>query len=127
MKARIRAAGFTIPVVAARGPLCTAAFLRGLTSFMMDLIDNPEQVRRLLDYTTDITVKWLQAQAGTIGESVEGIFVLDDIVGFLSREHYLEFADPYLKRICHAFPSDWVKVYHNDANVSRSRIRCHRI
>ncbi len=118
MKARIRDAGFTIPVVAARGPLCTAAFLRGLTFLMMDLIDNPEQVRRLLDYTTDITVKWLQAQAVTIGESVEGIFVLDDIVGFLSREHYLEFADPYLKRICGSFPPDWVKVYHNDANVS---------
>ncbi len=118
MKDTIQAAGFTIPVVAARGPLCTAAFLRGLTSFMMDLIDNPQHVRRLLDYTTDITVGWLKAQALTIGESVEGIFVLDDIVGFLSREHYLEFAHPYLKRICDSFPSDWVKVYHNDANVS---------
>jgi uroporphyrinogen-III decarboxylase len=118
MKARIKAAGYTIPVVAARGPLCTAAFLRGLTFFMMDLIDSPEQVRRLLDYTTGITIKWLQAQAVTIGESVEGVFVLDDIVGFLSREHYLEFADSCLRRICDSFPEDWVKVYHNDANVS---------
>jgi len=48
---------------------------------------------------------------------VEGIFLLDDIPGMISRRSYLEFAHPYLKRICEAFPADWVKVYHNDANV----------
>ncbi len=48
---------------------------------------------------------------------MEGIFVLDDIVGFLGEEHYLEFAHPYLKRICDAFPDEFVKVYHNDANI----------
>jgi uroporphyrinogen decarboxylase len=30
---------------------------------------------------------------------------------------YREFAHPYLKQICDAFPKDWVKVYHNDAKV----------
>jgi uroporphyrinogen decarboxylase len=29
----------------------------------------------------------------------------------------MEFCHPYLKRICDAFPKDWVKLYHNDANV----------
>src|SRR5260370_34926441 len=29
----------------------------------------------------------------------------------------MEFAHPYLKRICDAFPADWVKLYHNDAEV----------
>src|SRR3990172_4524768 len=48
---------------------------------------------------------------------VESIFILDDIVGFINEEHYLEFAHPYLKRICDAFPDDWIKVYHNDAEV----------
>ena len=48
---------------------------------------------------------------------VESIFILDDIVGFINEEHYLEFAHPYLKRICDAFPKDWVKLYHNDAEV----------
>ena len=37
--------------------------------------------------------------------------------GFINEEHYLEFAHPYLKRICDAFPKDWVKLYHNDAEV----------
>ena len=39
-----------------------------------------------------------------MGDTVEGIFILDDIVGFVNEEHYLEFAHPYLKRICDAFP-----------------------
>ena len=52
-----------------------------------------------------------------LGDTVEGIFVLDDIVGFINEEHYQEFAHPYLKRICDAFPKDWVKLYHNDAEV----------
>jgi uroporphyrinogen decarboxylase len=42
---------------------------------------------------------------------------LDDIVGFVNEEHYKEFCHPYLKRICDAFPKDWVKLYHNDAEV----------
>jgi uroporphyrinogen-III decarboxylase len=118
MRSRILDAGFTLPIVAARGPLCTAAFLRGLTNFMVDIIESPDTVHQLLDYTTKVTIDWLRAQAEAIGETVEGIFVLDDIVGFLSRDHYLEFAHPYLKRVCESFPGDWVKVYHNDANVT---------
>ncbi|MFB3905361.1 MAG: uroporphyrinogen decarboxylase family protein [Acidobacteriota bacterium] len=117
MKARVFDAGYTIPVVAARGPLCTAAFLRGVTELMMDLVENPEEVHHLLEFTTEVTISWLKAQAETIGETVEGILVLDDIVGFLSPAHYRQFADPYLKRVCDSFPPDWVKVYHNDANV----------
>ncbi|MEJ2009044.1 MAG: uroporphyrinogen decarboxylase family protein, partial [Acidobacteriota bacterium] len=117
LKKRIHEAGYTIPVVTARGPLCTASFMRGVTTFMMDLIDNPDGVHELLAYITDATIRWLKAQAEAIGDSVEGVFILDDIPGFLSRQHYLEFAHPYLKQIFDAFPKDWVKVYHNDASI----------
>ena len=116
-KQRIFDAGFTIPVVAARGPLCTAGFVRGVNDFMMDLAENPDAAHRLLRFTTDAAIRWLEAQAEAIGLSVEGIFVLDDIVGFLSRPMYQEFAHPYLKQICDAVPKDWVKVYHNDAKI----------
>jgi len=114
---RILEAGYTIPVVAARGPLCLASFLRGVSQFLLDIVDNPEQAHQLLRHATETVIDWLKAQAETIGGTVEGILVLDDIVGFLSARSYKEFAHPYLKRICDAFPPDWVKVYHNDANV----------
>jgi uroporphyrinogen-III decarboxylase len=116
-KARIRDAGYTVPMVAARGPLCTASFLRGPNGFMTDLSDAPEAVHQLLALTTRASIDWLEAQAEAIGDGVEGILLLDDLAGFLSLRAYREFAHPYLKQICDAFPPGWIKVYHNDANV----------
>lgn len=116
-KPRILDAGYTMPVVAARGPLCLAAFMRGVTSFMLDVAESPEGVHTLLEKTTTTVIDWLKAQADVIGDTVEGFLILDDIVGFLSARAYKEFAHPYLKRICDAFPPHWIKVYHNDANV----------
>ena len=49
-------------------------------------------------------IDWLKAQHKVMGDTVESIFILDDIVGFINEEHYMEFAHPYLKRICDAFP-----------------------
>ncbi len=117
LKPKIFAAGYTIPVVAARGPVCLAAFLRGVNQLMTDFTDAPEAVHTLLALTTRTVIDWLRAQAEVIGDTVEGILVLDDIVGFLSPGAYREFAHPYLTQICDAFPAGWVKVYHNDANL----------
>lgn len=117
-KQRIHDAGYVIPVVTARGPLCSAAFVRGTTELMLDIEDSSKEVHKLVAFVTDAIIDWLKAQAEAIGEDVEGIFILDDIVGFLSRAQYLEFAHPYLKRVCEAFPTHWVKVYHNDANIA---------
>lgn len=119
-KKRIFDAGYTVPLASARGPLCTAAFLRGVSSFMMDLIENPELTHRLLEKTTAATLAWLKAQAEVIGDSVEGIFLLDDIVGLIGPGNYQEFAHPCLKAICDAFPEDWVKIYHNDAPSTKA-------
>ena len=116
-KARIRQAGYDIRIATARGPVCTAGFMRGITEFMLDITDNPAAVHKLLTFVTDAIIKWLKAQVEVVGDSIEGIFILDDVVGFLSRKSYLEFAHPYLKQIFAAFPQDWVKVYHNDANL----------
>ena len=116
-KERIRKAGYDIRIASARGPMCTAGFLRGITEFMLDITDNPGGAHKLLTFVTDGIIKWLKAQVETMGDSIEGIFILDDVVGFLSPASYREFAHPYLKQIFEAFPKDWVKVYHNDANI----------
>jgi MtaA/CmuA family methyltransferase len=117
-KQRVFDAGYTMPMVAARGPLCTAGFVRDVSHMMLEIIDNPDKVHKLLDLTTKVTIDWLKAQVEAIGDCVEGIFILDDIVGFIDEEQYLKFAHPYLKRICDAFPDDWVKLYHNDADIN---------
>jgi uroporphyrinogen decarboxylase len=114
---RILARGEVLPFVTARGPLCTAAYVRGTTPFMLDLVEDPRGAHALLDLCTRVVVDWLEAQRRAIGGTAEGIFLLDDIVGFVSERHYLEFAHPYLTRICEAFPGGWVKLYHNDAEI----------
>jgi uroporphyrinogen decarboxylase len=116
-KQRIFDLGQVMPIVTARGPLCTAGFVRGTTNLMMDLIMDPDGAHRLIDLCTNLVIDWLKAQAITLGDGVEGIFLLDDIVGFVGEDDYKTFAHPYLKKICDAFPKDWIKIYHNDANV----------
>ena len=117
VRQRIFDAGYVLPMVTARGPMCTAGFVRGTTNFMIDLVENPEGSHKLIDLCTRVVIDWLKAQQRVMGDTVEGLFVLDDIVGFVNEEHYLEFAHPYLKRICDAFPELPVKLYHNDAEV----------
>jgi uroporphyrinogen decarboxylase len=115
---RILDTGEILPLVTSRGPMCTAGFVRGTTDFMIDLVEKAEWAHKLLDLCTRLIIDWLKAQQKAMGETVEGIFILDDIVGFVNEEHYQEFAHPYLKRICDAFPKDWVKIYHNDAEIT---------
>ena len=117
IKQRILDHGYILPMVTSRGPLCTAGFVRGTTHFMIDLVEDPQGAHKLIDLCTRVVIDWLKAQHKVMGDTVESIFILDDIVGFINEEHYLEFAHPYLKRICDAFPKDWVKVYHNDAEI----------
>jgi len=108
--------GEHIKMVAARGPLAIAGHLRGVTELMMDLKLFPTETKRLLEIATETTIQWLRAQIRNLPE-IEGVMVLDDIVGFLSPSDYLEFAHPFLKKIFSSFP-DMVKVYHNDSNIN---------
>jgi len=117
-KQKILDAGYIQPIVTSRGPLCTAGFVRSTTDFMIDIVEKPEWAHKLIDLCTNLIIDWLKAQAKILGDQVEGIFILDDIVGFINEEHYQEFAHPYLKKICDAFPKDWIKIYHNDADIN---------
>jgi MtaA/CmuA family methyltransferase len=116
-KQRILDRGYVLPMVTARGPLCVAGHVRGPTELMIDLVEDPLGAHHLIDLCTQVVIEWLKAQHRVLGDGVEGIFILDDMVGLIGEEHYLQFAHPYLKRICDAFPDDWVKLYHNDADV----------
>jgi uroporphyrinogen decarboxylase len=118
IKQRILDHGYILPIATSRGPLCTAGFVRSTTDFMIDLVEKPEYAHKLISLCTNLIIDWLKAQAKIMGNTVEGIFVLDDIVGFVNEEHYKEFAHPYLKKICDAFPKEWIKIYHNDADIN---------
>ena len=110
---RVRAEGMDIKIVAARGPLAVAAHLFGLSEFLIGLKTEPALTHSVLTMTTKLVKEWLSAQADVL-PAADGILVLDDVVGFLSREDYQEFAHPYLKEIF-ALPAA-VKIFHNDTD-----------
>jgi uroporphyrinogen decarboxylase len=110
---RIEQAGHQIRFAVSRGPLNIATFLMGTTEFLMATQTNPGEIRAFLSLITDFIVDWLTYQKECF-PSIEGIFILDDIVGFLGPQDFESTALPCLKRVfgCLDVP---VKFFHNDA------------
>jgi len=110
---RIEQEGHSIKFAVSRGPLNIASFLAGSTEFLMAIRTDPAETHKLLGTVTDFIVDWLELQAETF-PSIDGIFILDDIVGFLGKQDFKEAALPYLERIFQSFRTS-VKFFHNDA------------
>jgi uroporphyrinogen decarboxylase len=110
----IEQAGHSIKFAVSRGPLNVASFLLGTTEFLTAVRTNPDEIQKLLAIVTDFIIDWLRLQAETF-PSIDGIFILDDIVGFLGDDDFKETALPYLSRIFQSFDVK-VKFFHNDAD-----------
>jgi uroporphyrinogen-III decarboxylase len=109
----IRDADHQIRFAVARGPLNVASFLMGTTEFMMALALDPEGSHRLLRKITGFICDWLAWQKECF-PSINGILLLDDIIGFVGETEFSEFVLPYFRKI---FSSTGAKVrfLHNDA------------
>jgi len=106
--------GHQIRFAVARGPLNIASFLMGTTEFMMALAMDPDGSHKLLKKITDFICDWLNWQKECF-PSIDGVLILDDIIGFVGEVEFQEFVIPYLKKI---FNATGVKVrfLHNDAD-----------
>ena len=88
-----------------------------ITEFLIATKIDPGPVHRLLRIITDFLKQWHVLQRETF-PSIDGIMVLDDIVGFISEEDFVEFGLPYLKEL---YATDVaVKLFHNDAPCAQS-------
>jgi uroporphyrinogen decarboxylase len=117
LQPEIEAAGHKLRFAVSRGPLNIASFLMGTPEFLEALKTDPEQMHRLLSIVTDFLIDWIAVQRQAF-PSIDGIFLLDDIVGFVSRRDFETFGLPYLQR---AFSADvTVKFFHNDAPCKAS-------
>jgi len=114
MQPAIESAGHRIRFSVSRGPLNIASFLMGTTELMMAIVLEPDRVHRLMRIITDFLKQWHELQRQTIS-SIDGILMLDDIVGFISEADFLTFGFPYIKEIYDVAPSS-VKFFHNDAD-----------
>jgi uroporphyrinogen-III decarboxylase len=109
----IEEAGHQVRFAVARGPLNIASFLMGTTEFLMAIKESPDESHAMLTTITDFLCDWVRLQKETL-PTIDGIFLLDDIAGFLGKDDFLEFAAPYLKRAFHAIDAK-VRFFHNDA------------
>jgi uroporphyrinogen decarboxylase len=110
---KIEQAGHAIKFAVSRGPLNVASFVADSTEFLTAIRTNPDEAHALLGIVTDFTVDWLKLQAETF-RSIDGILILDDIVGFLGEDDFKAMAMPYLSRIFQSLDVS-VRFFHNDA------------
>lgn len=113
----IEAAGHKIRFSVSRGPLNIASFLMGTTEFLTLMMMDPDATHKLLRIITDFLKIWHKLQHDAI-PTIDGIMMLDDIVGFVGDEEFKEFAYPYLKELYDT--SDSIKLFHNDADCTVS-------
>jgi uroporphyrinogen-III decarboxylase len=108
----IEAAGHKIRFAVSRGPLNIASYLMGSTEFMTTMMIQPEKAHGLLKTITSFIKDWLSLQR-EVFPSIDGIFLLDDIIGFLGEEEFRTFCMPYFKEL---FDKDVsIRFLHNDA------------
>jgi len=113
----MRKAGHEIKFSVSRGPLNIASYLMGLTEFLMLMMMDPEKCHLLIRKITDFLISWHTLQKEKI-PSIDGIMMLDDIIGFMGETEFLEFGLPYFKEIYSLFGK--VKFLHNDASCEAS-------
>ncbi|MGA2262221.1 MAG: uroporphyrinogen decarboxylase family protein [Acidobacteriota bacterium] len=114
---RIKDLGHRIRFSISRGPFNVASFLMGMTEFLMALKTKPGLMHRMLRVITDFLKRWHELQRSTF-PSIDGILILDDIVGFVGEQDFVEFALPYLRELYEADVA--VKFFHNDARCAQS-------
>jgi uroporphyrinogen decarboxylase len=114
---RLEDMGHKIRFSVSRGPLNVASFLMGTTEFLMALKTDADKAHKLLRIITNFLNKWHQLQRETF-PTIDGIFILDDIVGFIGEEDFKEFGLPYLKELYTVDVA--VKFFHNDAECAKS-------
>jgi len=114
---KIENEGHKIKFSVSRGPLNIAGFLMGMTEFLISIKTEPEKAHSLLKKITEFLKKWHQIQR-EVFSSIDGIFILDDIIGFIGEEDFKTFGLPYLKEL---YETDVkVKFLHNDASCKVS-------
>ena len=109
---KIEDAGHKIRFAVARGPLNIASYLMGSTEFLTMMMMEPENAHILIGRITQFLKDWLNLQMETF-PTIDGMLLLDDIIGFIGDEEFRTFGLPYFKDLYSADVA--VKFLHNDA------------
>ncbi len=112
MDRRLEPYGLGQHIACARGILTVTSWFMGVSTLMESLISDPETITPILEKVTDTLIAWLDAQLKRMREP-DGIMLLDDLVGMISKRQYQKMVEPHFKRIWEHFDGK-IKIYHND-------------
>ena len=116
-QSKVQDLGHEIKFSVTRGPLNIASYLMGTTELLTNMMLYPEEIHKLLNIITEYLIDWHELQRSTFS-TIDGIFILDDIIGFVGEQEFTDFVFPYLKRIYSCDVS--VKFLHNDSECGVS-------
>lgn len=114
MHSQIESMGHQVKFAVARGPLNIASFLLGTTELMMSMMTDQDRCHKLIGLITDFLIDWIGYQIECF-PSIEGVFLLDDIIGFVGDDQCREYVVPYVTKIYGTFDAK-INMLHNDAN-----------
>ena len=114
---KIEDAGHKIRFAVARGPLNIASYLMGSTEFLTLMMMEPENTHTLIGRITQFLKNWIDLQIETF-PTIDGMLLLDDIIGFIGDEEFRTFGLPYFKDLYSVDVA--VKFLHNDASCEVS-------
>lgn len=105
--------GHRVRFAISRGPLNIGSYLLGQSEFLLGLKAEKELAHRLLRMVTDFIKNWIQYQREMF-PSIDGVLILDDLIGFVGPKDFEEFVVPYLTEIFGSLDVP-VRMLHNDA------------
>ncbi len=107
--------GFEVQASIVQSAFTGAAMLRGISEFCVDLLDEPEKARELMDIVLETDIRYMKAQEQILG-GLDHILLSDDISSFLSGIQFQEYVIPYYKKFFDCFPESqrWL---HNDGQA----------
>jgi len=114
MQPEIEREGYQVRFATSRGPMNIATYLLGHTETLIGVKTEPEAIHKLLQVVTDFICDWVRYQVAYF-PTIDGLLVLDDLIGFLGEDDFQAFAVPYLTQICEAVDVA-VKALHNDCH-----------
>jgi len=109
----IEAAGHRIRFACSHGPITIASYLLGHNEFFIACRTETEAVHQLLEITTRFVTDWLTYQKEEC-PSIDGILVLEDLMGFVGEKDFETLVLPRMQRIFASLPVS-VRFLHNDA------------
>lgn len=105
--------GHRVRFAVSRGPLNIASYLLGQSEFLLGLKAEKELAHQLLRMVTDFIKQWVRYQK-EVFLSIDGLLILDDLIGFIGPKDFEEFVIPYFTEIFAAINVP-VRMLHNDA------------